>query len=287
MFSKFLSFPFVIVLLVCLYFVWEGDLSPIYIVPNVIILASIYVLSPHIDWLWYQRNPPEMDGKLRAFLEKVFPYYRNLAPKEKERFRIRVNMYMIATEFMPKAMENVPDDIKGLIAANVVMLTFGQKDYRLPKFERIVVYPHPFPSPQFPKHLHASEIFEEDGVILFSLEQLVPGVARQTQFYNIALHEYAKIFMLSYPENHYPEIDAATAEKLEIISDFKNIKVQDFIGLPMHEPSLLAINYFFTFPLKFKNELPEIFDTYSKIFNQNPLNFQAPVIDNEKRGHRI
>ncbi len=287
MFSKFLSFPFVITLLVCLYYTWEGDLSPIYIVPNVVILASIFVLSPQIDWLWYQKNPPEMDRRLRAFLEKVFPYYQNLSQKEKERFRIRVSLYIIATQYMPKAMEHVPDDIKGVIAANIVMLTFGQKDYRLSNFEKIVVYPHPFPSPQYPKHFHSSEIFEEDGVILFSVEHLLPGITHRNQFYNIVLHEYAKIFMLTYPDYHYPKIDGAVAVQLEKISGFKNEKVQDFIGLPMLEPSLLAINYFFTFPQKFKNELPEIFDNYLNIFNQNPLNYQYPVVNNEKRGHGI
>ena len=287
MLSKFLSFPFVIILLVCLYYTWEGEITSLYIIPNVIILASIFVLSPQIDWLWYQKNPPEMDEKMRIFLEKLFPYYRNLSPKEKNRFEVRVTLYIIATEFMPKAMEYVPEDLKGLIAANVVMLTFGQKDYRLSDFEKIITYPHPFPSPQFPKHFHSSEIFAEDGVILFSLEYLVPGATRQSQFYNIALHEYVKIFQLSYPDYQYPEIDNALSKKLELISGFKNEKVLEFIGLPILEPSVLAINYFFTFPQQFKNELPEIFDEYSKIFNQNPLNYQFPVIENEKRGHRI
>ncbi len=287
MFSKYLSFPFIITLLVCLYFIWEGDLPPIYIVPNVLILVSIYVLSPQIDWLWYQRNPPEMDEKLRRFLEKVFPYYRNLSPKEKKRFQIRVNMYMMANEFIPKAMENVQEDIKGLIAANIVMLTFGQKDYRLSKFEKIVVYPHPFPSPQFPKFIHSSEIFEEDGVIMFSLEQLIPGATQQSRYYNIALHEYARIFVIMNPDYQYPKMDASIQEKLQLISGFKNAKVRDYIGFPRLEPFLLSINYFFTFPQKFKNELPEIFDTYMKVFNQNPLNYQAPVIDDEKRGDRI
>ena len=287
MLSKFLSFPFVITLLACLYFVWEGDLSPIYIVPNVIILAVLYVLGPQIDWLWYQKNPPDMDGRLRAFLEKVFPYYRNLSPKEKERFRIRVSLYMIATEFMPKAMENVPEDIKGLIASNIVMLTFGQKDYRLSTFEKIVVYPHPFPSPQFPKHLHSSEIFEEDGVILFSAEQLVLGATQQTKFYNIALHEYARIFAKTNPNLPYPEMDTSIYGKLEVVSGFKNEKVREYIGLPQLDPFLLSINYFFTFPVKFQQILPEMFDAYIKVFNQNPLNYQTPVINNDKRGYRI
>ena len=287
MLSKFLSFPFVIVLLVCLYFTWEGDLNPLYIVPNVVILTIIYVLSPQIDWIWYQWNPPEMDKKLHIFLERFFPYYRNLSPPEKKRFSIRVSLYILANEFMPKAMESVPEDVKGLIAANVVMLTFGQKDYRLSKFEKIIVYPHPFPSPQFPKHLHSSEIFEEDGVILFSTEQLIPGATQQSKYYNIALHEYARIFVKAYPKLPYPEFDDTIHEKMELVSGFKNDRVREFIGLPQLDSFLLSINYFFTFPVKFKQVLPDAFEIYTRIFNQNPLNPANPVIDPEKRGNRI
>ena len=76
-------------------------------------------------------------------------------------------------------------------------------------------------------------------------------------------------------------------EKLEQISGFKNNKVRDFIGLPLLDYSLLSINYFFTFPAKFQQFFPEIFEKYSRIFNQNPLDGTNPVIDPVKRGTGI
>lgn len=287
MLSKFIAVPFVILAIACLYFVWEGELEPIYIVPWVVMLAVTFVLSPQIDWWWANRNPPPVDPRMEGFLRKFFPYYASLSLPFKKRFANRVSLYIMATEFIPKAIAEVPEDVKGLIAANVVMLTFGQEEYRLSKFEKIVAYPHPFPSPQYPKDIHSSEIFEEDGVILFSLEQMIPGASKRNQYYNIALHEYAKIFTRMYKDHPYPKFDDSIWEKLEQISGFKTEAVKNYIGLPFIEPLPVSINYFFTFPEKFKAVLPSLSETYSRIFNQDPTNKEKPVIDVAKQGKRI
>lgn len=287
MLSRFLMFPFAIMALACLYLVWERDLEPLYIVPWVIIIAIIFVLAPQIDWWWASRNPPVLDPRMEGFLQRFFPYYKELTTPAKKRFVNRVALYLMATEFIPKAMAEVPEDVKGLIAANVVMLTFGQKDYRLSKFEKIVIYPHPFPSPQYMKHFHSAEHFEEDGVLLFSLEQLIPGVTQRTRYYNIALHEYAKIFVLINKDIKYPKFDDNIWSALEQISGLKTETVKNYIGLPVIEPLPVSINYFFTFPEVFRKVLPDLYEQYQQIFNQNPIQTDFPVIDPAKQGDKI
>lgn len=287
MLSKFLIAPFAIVAIVCLYFAWEDQLSPLYIVPPVLIIAGIYVFSPQIDWWWANRNPPPIDPKIESFLRKFFPYYAQLSIPAKKRFLNRVALYNLATEYMPMVMEEVPADIKGLIAANIVMLTFGQEDYRLSRFEKIVAYPHPFPSPQYRDHFHSTEHFEEDGVLLFSLEQLIPGATQGAKYYNIALHEYAKIFTLINKDHSYPRFEDTIWDKFEQISGFKTEAVKNYIGLPMIEPLPVSINYFFMFPQQFKETLPELHQQYQRIFNQDPTRRDFPVIDATKQGKRI
>ncbi len=254
--------------------------------PQVIILAVIYVFSPQLDWWWYQRRPPEMEKPLKAFLQRFFKYYRQLAAVHKLRFERRVSMFVIANEFIPKAMEAVPEDIKGLIGATVAQLTFGQEDYRLSKYERVVVYPHPFPSPQH-QYIHSVESFEEDGVVLFSLEQLVPGITQPNKFYNIALHEYARIFVEVYPAHPYPTLDVSHCPALEKISGFKMEIIKGFLGLPKVELLPAAINFFFTFPEAFQQELPEFYAVFKSIFNQDPVRGDLPVIDGRKQGMGI
>lgn len=278
--ARILAIPFILAALVFLYLTWEVDPGySIYIAPPVILLALAYVLSPQINWWWYQRHPPELKPKLRMLLERHLPYYAQLAEPEKARFRKRMALYMEANDFRAQGMESVPEDLKAVAAACAIQLTFGRKDFLLPKFENIFFYPHPFPSPQYPENFHASEIYEEDGVIIFSAEQLLPGFLQPFRYYNIGLHEYAKAFMASYPDLGYPRLPETIWDSLRPVSGFSKAKIHQWINLKDIDPQPVAIVHFLTFPQAFQSALPELYAEYSRLFNQSPVNAVAPVRD--------
>ena len=278
--ARILSIPFAVIALAFLYLTWEVDPGySIYIVPFVILMALIYVLSPQINWWWYQRHPPELKPKIRLLITRHLPYYQKLVESEQERFRKRVALYMEANDFMPQGMETVPEDLQAIAAACAVQLTFGQKDFLLPRFEHVIFYPHPFPSPQYPKNFHSSEIYEEDGVILFSAEQLLPGFLQPYQYYNIGLHEYAKAFVRSYPEVEFPKIEAAAWPALERVSGFSQAAIQKWINLDPIPIQPVSIAHFFTFPRQFQEVLPELYKQYARIFNQSPAREATPVLE--------
>ena len=237
-----------------------------YIVPNVVAIAIIYMSSPQIDWWWYQRRPPKLpQGIVKMFLARL-PFFQRLNAEEKTKFCHRVALYIEANEFIPKGMEEMPLDIKAVVAASVVQLTFRQEDYLLNKFEHIIVYPHPFPSPQY-NEWHACEIFEEDGVIMFSAEQLMAGFAQPDKFFHIGFYEYAKVFMRCHPEITMPELPADIWEKLQLISRFPQAAVERWIGLKDLNVTAVAISHYFVFGENFKAVLPEIHHSFQKIFN--------------------
>ena len=143
--ARILSIPFVLIALGFLYLTWEVSQSySIYIVPFVILMALIYAFGPQINWWWYQRHPPKLKPKIRLLITRHLPYYQQLVESEQGRFRKRVALYMEANDFMPQGMESVPEDLRAIAAACAVQLTFGKKDFLLPKFEHIIFYPHPF-----------------------------------------------------------------------------------------------------------------------------------------------
>ncbi len=277
--AQILAFPFMIAALIALYFTWEYDSSySWYLVPNVVVMAVIYTLSPQINWWWYRRYPPKLRGKIRMLIERHLPYYQRLAEQEQERFRKRVALYMEANDFMPHAMESVPEDLKAVAACCAVQITFGQKDFLLPKFEHILFYPHPFPSPQYPEDFHSSEIYEEDKVILFSAEQLMPGFLSPFEYYNIGLHEYAKAYVRSYPGLDFPKMPDDIWEKLTQVSGFSQAAIERWINLRPIPAQPVSIAHFFTFPRQFQAMLPELYEEYVRIFNQSPVNGAAPVV---------
>lgn len=272
--ARLLALPFVIAALVFLYLTWEVDEGySLYIVPCVLILAVIYVFSPQINWWWYKRRPPELEGPLKILLSKHNQFYRQLTEPQRRRFRERTALYMLAREFMPQAMEGVPEDIKCVVAASAVQLTFGQDDFLLDPFERIVIYPKPFPSPQYPEQFHTSEIHEEDGVLLFSAEQLMRSFLHPQEFYHIGVHEFAKVYLHLHPDAGWPDLKEFSWDKLEAVSGFNLDFLTRWINLPEEAipPLAVLICHFFIFPRRLRQIMPEEYEQLVKIFGYTPL----------------
>ena len=270
--SRILAIPFFIIIFICVFLMMKTGLSSYmsYALPPFFVLAIIYILQPQVDWWYYKKHPPAMDEPIKKLFIKYSSFYNGLSLENKKRFRDRVCLYSMAKEFIPKGMEEIPEDLKAIIASSAVQLSFGREDFLLSKFEQIIVYLQVFPSPQFPEELHASEIFEEDGAILFSAEHLTAIFKSPQQYYNIALHEYAKVFILSYPFLAYPVLEKDHWKDLEAISGFSQKYISDFIGLTTDDLLAVSITCFFSFPHQYKSKLPNIFDQYKNIFKLDP-----------------
>lgn len=268
MLSKYLIAPFVFGALIFLYLAWDVDSDySIYLVPCTAGIVLIYLMSPQIDWWWFKYRPPQLPGVLRHLINTRLPFYQNLSVKEKERFRTRMALYMHANEFKTQGMDDMPLDLKGVIAASVVQLTFGHEDFLLNKFEHIIVYPHPFPSPQYPDKWHASEIYEKDGVILFSAEHLMRGFMQSQKYFHIGLYEYARVFRRCYPGTQWPAFGEDVWEKLERVSGMAHEAIVKYTGLPEVDSVAVAVAHFFVFPQKFKAVMPEEYECIDEILN--------------------
>ncbi len=268
MLTRILYIPFAAGALIFLYLAWEVN-SHYYwhLLGSTMALILIYLLGPQINWWWYQRYPPDLPAVITQILENRLPFYQRLSQEKKMKFRNRAAMYMEANEFIAKGMKEVAPDLKAAVACSVVQLTFGKDDYLLNKFEHIVIYAHPFPSPQYPDNWHSSEIFPEDGVVLFSAEQLMPAFLNPTGYFHIGLYEYARIYRICHPEVIFPSFYPDSWKEFEVVSGFKKDLVLNWIGLPEIDLTAVATVLFFVFPEKFKKVFPEKYDRLAEIFN--------------------
>ncbi len=270
MLSRIISIPLVIIFFTALYLAWEKEENyASYMIPCVVLLAIIFALSPQIDWWWYKRNPPALDPPFEKQLAAHFTFYKNLEEADKKKFRERTALYLFANNFRaPNEEKEVPEDLKGWVAAHAVQITLGQEDFLMPKFENIIVYSKAFPSPQFPRHLHASEIFEEDGALLIGAEPMLRGILRPNDYYNVTLHEYAKIFAISYPNYTFPkwEDNDDTWQQLEAISGKSKEWVLQCMGLPTVDVNAVAIHHFFQHNAAFKEKCLKEYLEYQTIF---------------------
>ena len=248
-------------------------------------LAATWIMNPQIDWWFYKRNPPALDADIQRIIEDYFAFYQKLAPDLKKRFRDRLAMFMLGNEFIrPPRPDEVgekppmPQDIKAAVAAVAVQVNFGKEKFLTEKFENVVVYPHPFPTPQY-EAFHTAEIYEPDGVILFSAEQLMAGFNNPQQFFSIGLYEYARVFKILHPSVSYPNFNESEIwESLEKISGMKRDFIESIIGLPNADVFGVATHHFLTFGERFLIVLPDVYQLLSNIYNQNPADGVHPIL---------
>ena len=272
MFSKILAVPLAIGGLFYLYMAWEVDPDyALYIIPCVLLGALIYIFSPQLDWWWYKRRPPELDAPIRRMLTDFSPFYNKLSVQNKKLFRDRMALYIKALEFSPMVMENFPEDVKAVIAAQAVQISFGQEKFLFEPYEKIILYPEAFPSPQFPEHRHSTEHFEEDGVILFSAKHLMTSYLNTKQYLPIGLYEFARLYRQLNPDLTFPKIPEDPDPLIHEISKFKLDLLQKWIGLPEIDDAAVLGVLFFTHPANFKAVAPQLYTEFYHFFKQDKV----------------
>lgn len=274
MIANRIAIIFVLPALLLLYLAWVVD--PAYapwMIPFILCAAVTYIMAPQINWRWYQRWPPDLSDSLTTLLERFSGFYGRLAPLEKKRFRIRVALFRMAIDWTPMGFpeDQMPPDVELAITSQAVILTFMKEEFLFRQFEKVIVYPLPFPSPEFP-FPHSSELFDTDGCLLFSAQQVMQGFIQPKQHYNIVLHEYARVYVATYKEESYPDFSCEDNwEKLEQVSKMDRNVIELTIGLAGLPPLPVAIHHYFVFPAQFKSTFPKETDTFDKIFNRSPL----------------
>jgi len=230
-----------------------------YVIPPVVLGTLLVIFRPQIDWWWYNRFPPSVDQSTQQFLQEYMPFYQRLGDSGRARFHKRMALIRMGKDFQSRAQDEMPDDMKVIYAANQAMLTFHLDQFLLPDFEHIIVYPWEFPSPAYPEHFHASEIFVEDGVIMLSAQHMLNGFMFDEQYHNVCLHEQLNALRVCEPNWPWPSLpEEELWPPLERISKLPRKQVLDWIGRPDVEVNTVAMVYYFTYPASFQHHLPEL-----------------------------
>ncbi len=276
-----LSMPFIIIGIIAALLIDDPQTRAYSVAACIVPLVFAYIFRPQIEWWWFTRNPPKLHKKMRGVLDRFFPMFSKLSQENRLRFENRMALYMLSKSYEKKVIDVVPEDLKGLIAANAIQLTFGLEEYLSPKFETIVLYPSQFPSPTIPK-FHASEVFKDGdfGGLIFALDHIIPGL-RDSQRYNIVMHEFVNLLWIQNEWSEKAFLEHATPRNLLLLAKIRGMslaQVQKYLGKPTINFFAVAIEHFFAKPESFKKLLPDLYKTISKQLNQDPLEESNPVI---------
>ena len=235
-----------------------------------------------------------LDTSIKSQFEKYllgrFAYYDKLSEDQRIKFLLRVRKFIRNKRFEGRGDLVITDEIKVMVAAGAVQLTFGLENYILDFFSIIIIYPDSYYSP-ITKQYHQGEA-NPKGVIVISWKDLLRGYDIPNDTYNVGLHEMAHALELEkrlggdydfYFDAYYEKWKRITEEEYEKVSDEQESFFRSYAGTNRHEFFSVCIEHFFEATEEFKTRLPQIYHHLCILLNQDPLNRNYVVEEMEHK----
>ncbi len=217
------------------------------------------------------------------------PYYGKLKSEDQQLFYERIKKFIADKEFVPVEIIEVSIADKLLIASSAVQLTFGLEEFVLSRFHTIYVYPNHFYNRKT-KHHHKGEV-NLHGTISLSLHDFHEGNKNETDGINLGLHEMAHALRVEqFLEQDQDDFFNSYFSKLsiELEAEMNSEENNDFIRAygktNKHEFFAVAVENFFERPKKFHELMPELYEHFVLLLNQNPVQFNLELNKIRKLG---
>ncbi len=210
-------------------------------------------------------------------LSKHLPYYQQLSDNEKERFRYRVQLFMRSKLFVihdKRGFKEMPI----LLSASAVKLSFGLKNYLLPFYKSIHIFPEEFIGTQPSIRVLAGNV--SGNRIHVSWKHFLEGIREPEDGSNLGLHEMAHAYYFQNFETGQPE-DASFIDHFHAFNTYGNQVFEEkrITGNVLYSKYAMtnfqefwaeSIELFFEKPVSFRATYPELYGIIAKILNQDP-----------------
>jgi len=221
----------------------------------------------------------KIDPLYKAPLRKYSKFYQQLNPSDKTIFEKRVQKFINQKQFIARGMEKITDEMKALIAGAAIQLTFGHPSIYFAHFRRILVYPDNYYS-EISQRYHTGEV-NMGGIIVLSWKNFVEGNIDYEDGKNLGLHEMAHALrlenaitneeygfldddlLMTWTDLCYREIEKMNEGKSDFFRFYATTNSQEFFAV--------AVENFFERSQEFKDWHPKMYNTLSKMLNQDPL----------------
>lgn len=211
-------------------------------------------------------------------LQRYFAHYRNLSVENKKKFEQRVTTFVYSKEFIARGgYDGVSNEMRVLVAASAVQLTFGLPNIYLRHFRRILIYPDNYYS-NITKQYHKGEVNPAFRIIVLSWKNFVEGYLDTTNAINLGLHEMAHALRLEniIRNDEYQFFDTELLDQFDewarkVCSANEVQFFRPYACSTVHEFFSVAVENFFERPNEFKEFLPELYLILSKLLRQDPI----------------
>ena len=217
-----------------------------------------------------------LDPREVFILQSRVLFYQKLNPKRKKYFEHRVATFLRQYPLIPKEGLIITTEMRILIAATAIKLTFGMRHYLFSVFNKIVIYPSVYYS-SVNEAWHKGEFNPRLKAIVFSWQDFLEGFDHSSNNINLGLHEFAHAL-------HFHGLKSKDVSATVFAEFYGNI--MHYLKQKEHRDKLIASDYFriygftnqfefiavilehfFETPEQFKQEFPELFEKVRKMIN--------------------
>lgn len=227
---------------------------------------------------------------VESALEKL-GYYHHLSPSGKEKFAGRVKKFIDDKEFIGMNGFALTSEMRIQVSAAAIQLTFGLRDYSLPHFHTIKIYPDEFYSRLLEKRLKGGTT--PSGMILLSWRDFVKGNSIPDDKINLGFHEMAHALLLDmlYGDDPNEELqeeigkwESTGSDEMTKMQHGKESFLRAYGGTNEHEFFAVSVEHFFESPEEFKRRLPDVYAQLCRLLNQDPTHVHGDYVLNTVKG---
>lgn len=221
----------------------------------------------------------ELSNRQLSILKNEFEFYSKLNKNEQAVFRHRLATFINSKEFVGREGLRVDNEMKTLISATAIMLTFGFRDYLIELIDTVIIYPKVYYS-KLNETYHKGETNPQLRTIVFSWEDFKKGYHIGDDNLNLGIHEFghaihlnafgksdisSEIFrngfndLTSYLQGHKAVRDSLTASKYFRAYAYTN----------QFEFFAVLLENFIETPDRFKAQFPDLYGYMKQMLNFN------------------
>lgn len=217
--------------------------------------------------------------KQLQILEDDFSFYKSLSTKHKRIFEHRVFCFIKDKKFIVRDSLVITNEIKVLISATAIMLTFGFRKYLIDAIDTIIVYPDEYYS-KLNDAYHKGEFNPMAEVLVLSWKDFLEGYKDENDNINLGIHEVIHAIHL----NSIKKTDISAlifkkkyAELTDYLSLNESIRLalidskyfREYAFTNQYEFLAVLVETFMETPQEFNGHFPDIYNKIKGMLNFN------------------
>lgn len=252
-----------------------GTLFLLLLIFRVVEPAYVLLFNKPLYIHWYP-IARKLTPSQKYILEQEFAFYRKLSIKRKQFFEHRVAAFIAKYNFVGKGGFVVTDQVRILISATFVMLTFGMRHYLINIFDRIIVYPESYFS-TINQEYHKGEFNPRMKALVFSWKDFQEGFQFENDNLNLGLHEFAHALYFHGLKGRdqssivFSDAYGEIKEYLVQPNILNNLVASNYFRIYAYTNQVeflaVVLEHFFETPQIFKKEFPELYENVRVMIN--------------------